>query len=244
MEVDVALADRRLRCENPEMRWLALAALLVASRAGADTGPETAPETVDEHLARVRELYDKGDFAHARDELLAAYKLDARPELLFALGQVELNLGHFQKAIDYYEQFLATSPAADQAALAEQAIGAARARLAEKPPVVAPPPPPPHREWDVADSGIAAFGATALLAGAGLFVYSHQLAIDRSGTLSAYNHRLSRAALIQWTGVGCAAAGALAVAGAVLRWRLHLVDTEVQPVVAPRTAGLAWVRQW
>lgn len=230
------------------MRWLALAALLVASRAGADTGPDTGPEagpeTVDEHLARVRELYDKRDFAHARDELLAAYKLDARPELLFALGQVELNLGHFQNAIDYYEQFIATGPATDQAALAEQAIGAARARLAEKPQVIAPPPPPPHREWDVADSGIAAFGATALLAGAGLFVYSHQLAVDRSGPLSAYNHRLSRAAITQWTGVGCAAAGALAVAGAMLRWRLHLVDTELQPVAAPRTAGLAWVRRW
>jgi tetratricopeptide (TPR) repeat protein len=240
MEADVALADRRLRCENPEMKWLAVAALLVASRAGAQTGPET----VDDHLARVRELYDKGDFAHARDELLAAYKLDARPELLFALGQVELNLGHFEKAIEYYEQFIASGPAAEQVALAQQAIGAARARLAEKPPVVAPPRPPPHREWDIADSGIAAAGVTTILAGAGMFAYSHQLTGDHSGTLSAYNARLSRATVTEWAGAGCVAAGALAVAGAVLRWRVHLVDSEIQPTAAPRTAGITWVRRW
>jgi hypothetical protein len=64
---------------------------------------------------------------------------------LFALGQVELNLGHFAKAIDYYERFIASEPGAEQTALAQQAIGAARAKLAEKPPVVAPPRPPPHR---------------------------------------------------------------------------------------------------
>jgi tetratricopeptide (TPR) repeat protein len=222
------------------MKWLALTALLAAAPAVAAPGPGT----VDDHLARVRGLYDRGDFSRARDELLAAYKLDARPELLFALGQVELHLGHFQKAIDYYERFIATGPAADQAALAQQAIGVARARLTEKPAVVAPPRPPPHREWDVADSGIAAAGATAALVGAGLFAYSHELAVDRSGTLSVYNRRLSQAAITQWVGVGAAAAGALAIAGAVLRWRTHLVDAELQPIAGPHTAGLAWVQRW
>jgi tetratricopeptide (TPR) repeat protein len=218
------------------MKRLAIAALLVATRASADT--------VDEHLAKVRELYDKGDFVHARDELLAAYQLDARPELLFALGQVELNLGHFEKAIDYYQQFIATNPGSDQAALAQQAIGAARARLTEKPPVVAPPPPPPHRAWDIEDTGIAALGGTTLLVGAGLFAYGHHLAIDRSGTLSEYNDRLSQATLTQWIGAGCVAAGAIAIGGAILRWRLHLVETEIQPIAAPKTAGVSWVGRW
>jgi len=218
------------------MKWLAVAALLVASRAGA--------QTVDDHLAKVRALYDKGDFAHARNELLAAYRLDPRPELLFALGQVELNLGHHDKAIAYYEQFIASNPSAEQAALAQQAIGAARARLVEKPPVIAPPRPPPHRAWDVEDSGLLALGGTTLLVGAGLLVYGRRLADDRSGTLSAYNDRLSQATVTQWIGVGCVAAGALAVGGAVLRWRLHLVETELQPIAAPGTAGIAWVRRW
>jgi tetratricopeptide (TPR) repeat protein len=224
------------------MKWLAVAALLVAVVGPA--AAQTDPETVDQHLARVRELYDKGDFARARDELIAAYQLEARPELLFALGQVELNLGHFQKAIEYYEQFLATGPAADQVALAQQAIGAARARLAEKPPPAAPPRPPPHRAWDGIDTGITVLGATALGVGTGLFIYGRKLAGDRSGTLSAYNHRLSQAAITQWVGVSGAAAGVLAIAGAVLRWRVHLIDGELQPIAAPRTAGFAWVGRW
>jgi tetratricopeptide (TPR) repeat protein len=218
------------------MKRLALAVLLVASRAGADT--------VEEHLARVRQLYDKGDFVHARDELLEAYGHEPRPDLLFALGQVELNIGHYQKAIDYYERFIATDPSTEQVALAQQAIGAARTRLAEKPAAVPPPRPAPHRQWDTEDTGIAALGGATLAVGVGLFIYGRRLAGDASGTLSEYNDRLSQAELTQWIGAGCAAAGALAVGAAVLRWRLHLVDAEVQPLAAPRTAGLVWVQRW
>jgi len=223
------------------MKWLVIAALLIATRAAA--------QTVDDHLAKVRELYDKGDFVHARDELLAAYQLDARPELLFALGQVELNLGHFDKAIEYYERFIATGPGAEQAALAEQAIGAARDRLAEKPPAGAPPQPPPprpppHRVWDFADSSIAAIGGATLLTGAGLLVYGLRIAGDHSGTLSAYNHRISRSETTQWIGAGCLAAGAITIGSAFLRWRWHLVETELQPITAPGTAGVSWVRRW
>jgi tetratricopeptide (TPR) repeat protein len=223
------------------MRALAvvtIVALLVASHARAHA------DTVTDHLAKGRELYDKGDFVHARDELLAAYQLEPRPELLFALGQVELNIGHYRKAIDYYEQFIATGPAADQIALAQQAIGAARARLAEKPQTVAPLPLPRHREWDIENTGIAALGGTTLLVGAGLLVYGLRLADDRSGRLSEYDDRLSQARLTQWIGASCITAGALAVGGALLRWRLHLVDSEIQPIAAPRAAGVSWVTRW
>jgi len=218
------------------MKCLAIVALLVATRADA--------QTVDDHLAKVRELYDRGEFADARNELLAAYRLEARPELLFALGQVELNLGHYAKAIEYYEQFIATGPEVDQVALAQQAIGAARARIAEKPPVVPPPRPPPHRAWDAIDTGIAVLGGAGLIAGSGMVAYSHRLAGDRSGTLSRYDRRLSLATRDQWIGVGCIAAGAIAIGGAVLRWRLHLVESELRPIAAPRTAGVSWVRRW
>jgi len=56
--------------------------------------------------------------------------------------------------------------------------------------------------------------------------------------------RISQAQLTQWIGIGCIAAGALAIGGAVLRWRLHLVDGELQPIAAPRTAGASWVWRW
>jgi tetratricopeptide (TPR) repeat protein len=221
------------------MKWLAITALLVATPAAAD------PDTVDDHLAKVRALYDKGDFARARDELLAAYRVEPRPELLFALGQVELNLGHFRAAIERYEQFIATGPAADQIALAQQAIGAARARLTEKPAPLPPLPPPPRRRaWDRTDTTIAALGGVSLVTGIGLVAYGQWRGSDHTGSLSTYERRVDRANLVQWIGAGAAAAGALAIGAAVLRWRIHLVETELQPIATPDTAGVAWVGRW
>lgn len=228
------------RARGVAPRRAAIAAVLAGLIAPAAARAQTA----DDHLARVRALYDRRDFAHARDELLAAYRLEPRPELLFALGQVELNIGHFAQAIDYYERFIATNPGADQVALAQQAIGAARARLAEQPAVVGPPRPPPHPVWDVEDSGLAALGGATALVGAGLVVYGYRTGNDRSGTLSEYDDRLSQASVTQWIGAGCVAAGALAIGGAVLRWRLHLVDTELRAVATPRAAAVAWVQRW
>jgi tetratricopeptide (TPR) repeat protein len=219
--------------------------LAAASAARADP--------VDDRVARGRRLYDQNDFVHARDELLAAYQLEPRPELLFALGQIELRLGRFAQAIDYYQRFIATSPAADQVALAQQAIGAARARLAEQaaPPRPAPPTtpprpprPPPQPRWDDVDTGLAALGGAVMLGGAALVIDGRHLAGDHSGRLSQYNHRLSSAALAEWSGAGCLAVGAAVLGGGLLRWRLHLVDAEVQPIATPRTAGVAWVQRW
>lgn len=227
------MTHRRDRPRRRIATPLAIAVALV-------TAGSARAQTVDEHLAKVRELYDRGDFARAREELVAAYQLEPRPELLFALGQVELNLGHFAQAIDDYERFIATEPAADQIALAQQAIGAARARLAEKPAAAPPPRPPPHRGWDRLDTALAAAGGAAVLAGGGLVVYGHHLAGDRSGTLSQYDHRLSRATLVQWVGASCLVAGALAAGGAVLRWRIYRVDTELGPAAAPGGAGVTW----
>ncbi|HEY0484417.1 MAG TPA: tetratricopeptide repeat protein [Kofleriaceae bacterium] len=222
---------------------LVIAGVSVALSAAPAAHADTA-DTADEHLARGRELYDRGEFAAARDELLAAYRIEPRPELLFALGQVELNTGQFAQAIDYYERFIATEPGADQIALAQQAIGAARARIAEKPAAAPPPRPPPHRQWDTPDTGLAAVGGATIAIGGGLVIYGLDLAGDHGGTLSAYNDRVSRATVAQWAGAGCLAAGALAIGGALLRWRLHLVDSEIQPVASPKAAGVAWVGQW
>jgi tetratricopeptide (TPR) repeat protein len=210
-------------------------------------------DPVDDHVARGRQLYDQGDFTHARDELLTAYQLEPRPELLFALGQVELQLGRFAQAIDYYQRFIATNPAADQIALAQQAIGAARARLAEKP--AAPPPPPPPRpaapprpppqpRGDDADTGLGALGGAIMVLGGGLMFYGYHRAGDHSGTLSQYNDRLSSATLDVWGGAGCLVAGAAVLGGGLVRWRLHLVDAEVQPLAAPHAAGVTWVQRW
>lgn len=254
------------------IRFLALSVLVVATRAAANPtdppapppAPDTttapapdatttpapppvvepaAPPSADTHLANGRALYERGEFGPARDELLAAYTLDHRPELLFALGQVELQLDHFELAIDYYQRFIATNPATEQAALAQQAIGAARARLAERP-APAKPVAPPHREWDIVDSALAAFGSAGVAAGAGLVVLSVELADDHTGSLATYNRRVSRAQLAEVAGIAGLGAGALVVASAFVRWRFHMVDGSVQALATPTSAGLAWVSLW
>ncbi|HEX3473761.1 MAG TPA: tetratricopeptide repeat protein [Kofleriaceae bacterium] len=237
-----------IRSDGRAPRWLA-AALVIAGLAAAI--PVRA-DPVDDHVARGRQLYDQGEFRQARDELLAAYQLEPRPELLFALGQVELNLGRFAQAIDYYQRFIATSPAADQIALAQQAIGAARARLAERPAALpppfpkpaAPPRPPPQPRWDDADTGLVALGGAIMVLGGGLVYYGHHRAGDHSGTLSQYDDRLSSATLDVWGGAGCLVAGAAVLGSGLVRWRLHLVDAELQPLAAPRAAGVTWVQRW
>jgi tetratricopeptide (TPR) repeat protein len=236
-----------IRSDDRTPRWLACA--LVIAGLAVTTAAHADP--ADDHVARGRQLYDRGDFAHARDELLAAYQLEPRPELLFALGQVELNLGRFAQAIDYYQRFIATNPAADQIALAQQAIGAARDRLAEKPAPLTPPPkpaapprPPPQPRWDSADTGLTVLGGAIMVIGGGLMFYGHHSAGDHSGTLSQYNDRLSSATLDVWGGAAGLVAGAAVLGGGLVRWRLHLVDAEVQPLAAPRATGVTWVQRW
>ena len=90
-----------------------------------------------------REAYEKGDYETAKRELLKAYTLMPNPQVLFALGQCEFNLGNYEAAIRYYEKFLESQPREREAALAQQAIGAARAKLAEPKREPEPPPPPP-----------------------------------------------------------------------------------------------------
>jgi tetratricopeptide (TPR) repeat protein len=207
------------------------------------------PCTTDCRVSRARALLEKGDAKAARSELKTAYKLDPRPDLLFALGQVELNLGNFQVAIEYYEKFIATDPSAEQVSLAEQAIGAARMRLAQ--PQEPPPPPPPapikdvpvvrHRHWDLENTGIVALGGLAVLGGAGLIVYAQRQSTDQSGSLSEYDDRLHDARITRWTGIGVASAGALAVGAAIVRWRLS-GRAEVSVALSPAGTASVWGR--
>ncbi len=220
------------------MKYVVAIALVFAAAASS----AHADRRNDPRMDKIRKLYAQGDYAGVRAELLTAYEVAPAPALLFALGQVELNLGNYQAAIDYYERFLATAPAAEQAALAQQAIGAARFRLSEpaqEPLPVTPlepvkdeplerdPPPdpgeqpeqPPSRDarWTVTHTGFVAFGGAAMLLGAGLLYYSHSLGSDRSGSLSDYDSRLAQARTTRWTGAGIMAAGTLIV-GVTVVW--------------------------
>ncbi len=204
---------------------LGLALVLAAAHSVRAEAPP--PTLIEEHLAKARDFMATRDFVHTRDELLLAYRIEPRAELLFALGQVEFNLGHYQEAVDYYERFAAMNPAPDQAALAQQAIGAARIELHRPTPVAPLPVPPPHRELDALDRTLVVVGGLAVVAGGSLFGYGRHLAEDRQGTLHDYDLRIKHAHIAEWSGGAALATGTLAVAVALLRWRVHLVETVV-----------------
>ncbi len=200
---------------------IALILLVGAGRAHADSGPTGRPD----YWQHIRALFDAGDYAGAKRELLEVYAIEPSAAVLFALGQAELNLGNYQAAIDYYERFIATNPSADQVGLAQQGIGAARLKLSEPvdtaPPDPPPAPPeqprPPAKRWTLTHTGVVALGGAAVLVGGGLLLYSRSLGNDHSGTLSQYDARVDQARTTRWTGLGIAAAGTLAI-GVTLVW--------------------------
>ena len=90
-----------------------LAGLALPRAARAD-----AKQEADARMAKATELYSAGKFAEALNELTVAYTLDPRPELLYAIGQMHVQLGNCPQAILFYERFLSTKPEAVPAAAA------------------------------------------------------------------------------------------------------------------------------
>jgi tetratricopeptide (TPR) repeat protein len=92
------------------------------------------------HVAKAMEAHKAGRFADALVELKAAYALEPKPDLLFAIGQINVKLERCDEAIDYYEKYLATKPSAQAQSDTQQAIDTCKAQIAAAQP---PPPPPP-----------------------------------------------------------------------------------------------------
>src|SRR5262245_61534328 len=101
------------------MNWrvVVAACAVIASRTEVRADDTDRPTAIVE---RAREHFRRGELAEARRLLLDAYRRGSDPGLLFALGQVELRLGHPRAAIIYYERFLASHPQGEEAALAQQ----------------------------------------------------------------------------------------------------------------------------
>ena len=90
--------------------------------------------------------YRDGAYAEAARAFRAAYEIAADPELLYALGQSLRLAGDCAGAIDAYQDFLITGPAAEQASAAREKIEVCRqvlAPLPEPPAPVRPAAAPP-----------------------------------------------------------------------------------------------------
>jgi tetratricopeptide (TPR) repeat protein len=74
------------------------------------------------HVDHATTLHGEGKFAEASAELAVAYALDTRPELLYALGQLQVALGNCSQATAFYRRFLTTRPDEGPAGAATEAI--------------------------------------------------------------------------------------------------------------------------
>lgn len=118
-------------------RTLVLAMLLAAAPAAA-----VPRNTVKAHIDKATKAHKEGKFEVALDELKAAYALDPKPDLLFAIAQVYVKLDKCADAIAHYEKFLAATKDAQAKQVVAQAIDACKAKLAAAEPKPEPAPEP------------------------------------------------------------------------------------------------------
>jgi tetratricopeptide (TPR) repeat protein len=110
-------------------------------------------EDAKAHVAKATKAHKDGHFEAARVELEAAYALDPKPDLLYAIGQVDAKLGKCGEATTYFKRFLATQNDPQVAKVVDQAIAACKPapEAATNPPPADNPPPPSDRSAPASD---------------------------------------------------------------------------------------------
>lgn len=145
-QVEVKLADcpraiafyRRFLATRPERDAAAAATEAIASCQTPTHSPLDLKQEVARRIAAATAFHERGEFAQARSELAFAYAIAPDPPLLFALGQVHVKLDQCDRAIPFYERFIAENTDPSSNADAQQAIEVCK----NKPAVDAPKPPP------------------------------------------------------------------------------------------------------
>jgi tetratricopeptide (TPR) repeat protein len=125
-------------------RFVLTSVAIVACSAGlAVAGPKQQKEA-KAHTEKATQLHSEGKYAEALVELQAAYKLDPKADLLYAIGQVYSKLGNCPEATTYFKKFLAKNKKDKRVAgVVDEAIAACKPVEPEPPKPPEPPPPPP-----------------------------------------------------------------------------------------------------
>jgi len=246
-------------------RAIAIVACILAlpSRARADDSKDEAKQ----HLDRATQLHKDGKLADSLDELKTAYALDPQPQLLFAMGQIHVQLGECPQAIVYYERFLATKPSADAATVTREAIETCKtnppraiqtrpapvepiAPAAPARPVPAPAPlgtttavgPAP---WytDYLGDGLVAGGVVAGVVGIVFYrgALSDRDDADHATDYQAFSSLIDRAHTKQTTALVFGIGGAALVSAGAVRLILHHRASEVTVVAGAAGAAGASV---
>lgn len=212
------------------MKQLVVVAALVALPLVAFAGPKEKAEA-QKHIEKATEAHQASNFEEALKELEAAFALDPQPDLLYAIGQVQVKLNNCPVAISYYERFLETKPGAEPAAAANEAITTCRNQLASQPPPAepepapqptiqptpAPAPTPPQaeaRRFDPIGTTLIGVGVVSTLVGV-IFYSSAVSKLDDAEAAPTYQESQTlvddahskRTLSVIFTGVGVAAIG-------------------------------------
>lgn len=174
-------------------RSLLIGAATLALPLLAFAGPK---DEARKHIQKATDAHAQGKYDVALSELDAAYALDPQPDLLYAIGQVQVKLGHCPEAIASYEKFLATNPAAEPTAAAKEAIDTCKAQAKPEPPPEPPPepkpapPPPPAPEpkpfyMDFIGDGLVGVGVASAVVGG--IMYAGALgSLDKADAATTY----------------------------------------------------------
>lgn len=100
---------------------LIISCLVVAAFANTASA-ESKERRAKRHVDKATKAYQKGNFEDARKEFATAYSIDPQPQLLFALGDVNVKLGRCEAAVTFLHKYLETSPEESQATAANEAL--------------------------------------------------------------------------------------------------------------------------
>jgi tetratricopeptide (TPR) repeat protein len=136
-----SLSPRWRRIWRSRSPWLALLCILLVAPASALAGKNDEAKA---HIAKATKAHKEGRYEDARAELEAAYAIDPKPELLFALGQVYAKLGNCDEAISYYKRFAVSQSDPQVAQVVDQAIASCKPvePASSEPPVAETPDKP------------------------------------------------------------------------------------------------------
>jgi tetratricopeptide (TPR) repeat protein len=222
---------------------------LCALPAIALAGPQEKAEA-QKHITRATTAHQAAKYDVALTELEAAYALDPQPDLLFAMGQVQVKLDRCAEAIGLYERFIATNPPADAAASANEAITTCKAKLPPPPPPQpeppppepepAPAPPPPQAESPRVDRlGAAVVGAGVVTVVVGAVLYSSARSsladAEAAGSYARHEELVGDAHLKRNVSIGFGVAGLAALGFGV--WRIATFRSETSVSVGATSSG-------
>jgi hypothetical protein len=242
---------------------------LAAHAARAQPAPAPAPAgnaaAADAKIASAKQHYAHAELGAALADLAEAYHLDARPDLLYAMAQIEVELNDCAGAVAHYKQYLSTNPPAKARDATAKAKAACEAKLGVTPtttePVKTPPPPPkvivkevprpletverPFYKDGLGD-GLAVSGVVVGGAGAVLYLLARK-DIDSSetaATLGAHDQLVNEAHNLRTYAVIAGSVGGALAVGAIIRWAAHGGGTEtrerVSVTIAPSPDGTGW----